>query len=162
MEKEIGPMAKRLRTGVNRQSGSGFDLAYEWGVFYLAQAREEAHSLLSEAQYHHVADQFKQMALEAEPTRSPLVDVRPIEDFFELRDKGGPLGKLNLRVFFTIDHNNRAIVVLGTVKKEAEGRTPAGDKLTMRVRKRRYESGEYGKEPARGARRTGRGADRED
>lgn len=148
-------MGKRpIKTGVNR--GGGGDPPFEWGVFYLAIARAEAEHVLNEAQYHHVADQFKQLATHRDPTHSDVLDLDQVEDFHELRDKGGPLGNLNIRVFFMVDHRNRAIVVLGTIKKEADGATPLGDKVRMRMRKRRYERGEYGWPPVTGGRRRGR------
>jgi hypothetical protein len=60
---------------------------------------QEAREFLTDAQYSHVAQQFRQLCREAEPTTSDLVDVRPIDDFHEMRDKGGPLGRINVRVF---------------------------------------------------------------
>jgi hypothetical protein len=105
----------------------------------LTTARDEAMSILDESQYHHIASQFKLMATEGSPTSSELVDVKPIEDYYELRDKGGPLGKLNIRAFFTLDQSHRRIVVLGLIKKENDGPTHLGDKIRIRIRKRRYE-----------------------
>ena len=64
--------------------------------------------------------------------------MRPIDDFFEVRDKGGVLGKINVRVFFFIEFKSRTIVVLGAIKKENEGQTPGPTKLTMRRRMRLY------------------------
>lgn len=147
---------KPLKVGVRENPDA--DPPSNWGVFYLAIARDEAQHLLDEAQYHHIADQFKQLASERDPTHSQLVDVRPIEDFFELRDKGGPLGRLNIRVFFLMDKANRAMIVLGTIKKEADGPTPLGDKIVMRIRKRRYLSGAFGRPDATSRRRSRRDA----
>jgi hypothetical protein len=136
-------MAKRLlRVGVNASRESV--PPKQWSILYLAIARDEAMSLLSEPQYHHIAEQFQLLAEERDPSHSVFCDIRAVESFFELRDKGGPLGRINVRVFFTLDHGHRAIVVLGTIKKEADGKTPLGDKIRMRVRKRRYESGDFG------------------
>lgn len=52
---------------------------------------------------------------------------------------------MNVRLFYSIDQAARAIVILGVVKKEAEGATPVWMKVQMRRRKRLYEQGEYGK-----------------
>ena len=46
--------------------------------------------------------------------------------------------KLNVRVFFFVHKPSRTIVVLGTIKKEKDGPTSVGDKITMRRRKRLY------------------------
>ena len=73
-------------------------------------------------------------------------DVRPIEGFHELRDKGGILGNLNVRVFFTLQKSESALVVLGVIKKQNDGPTPAGDKIRMRRRMRKYVNGEYTRE----------------
>ncbi len=99
---------------------------------------------LDEAQYQHLAIQFRELAGEADPTHSKLVSIDKIEDFYELRDKGGILGHINVRVFFGIDDASRAIVVLGAIKKEKQGATPVGDKVRMRRRWRKYKKGEYG------------------
>ena len=63
------------------------------------------------------------------------------------------LGKINVRVFFAIDKrklhgvDHRAIVVLGTIKKESEGKTPEGDKIRIGRRLRKYLAGDYGPLP---------------
>lgn len=114
-----------------------------WNDRYRADARAEA-SFLDEIQYHHVADQFKVLAEHTDPRRSEVVDVRSIEDFFELRDKGGPLGGINLRVFFTVDRRTRTILVPGVIKKQNDGPTLLKDKIRMRARKRDSDRDEQG------------------
>jgi hypothetical protein len=69
--------------------------------------------------------------------------IDQIEDFHQLRDKGGILGKLNVRVFFYLDHRRRALVVLGAIKKQNDGPTPKGDPMRMSRRLRRYLRGEF-------------------
>lgn len=64
--------------------------------------------------------------------------VREIEFFYEIRDKGGVLRKLNVRVFFFVRKETRTIVVLGAIKKENNGPTPTGDRVSMRRRMRLY------------------------
>ena len=66
------------------------------------------------------------------------VDVKSIEDYHELRDKGGVLGKINFRAYFFIDKVSRLIVVLGSDKKEEDGQTSQVVKIRMRFRLRRY------------------------
>ena len=128
---------KQLKVGV--LAGEAPPRHYVWNVEYLSAARDEAMSILNEAQYHHIADQFKDLAEQAEPSRSETLSVAPVEDFHELRDKGGPLGKLNIRVFFAVDKQRRTIVALGVIKKESDGKTYIGDIVRMRRRKRQYE-----------------------
>jgi len=61
-----------------------------------------------------------------------------------LRDKGGILGNINLRIFFHVDRVARAVVILGVIKKQNDGPTPFGDKIRMRYRQRKYREGAYG------------------
>ncbi len=113
-------------------------------VAILDVAFEEAITITGEAGYAHFAMQVKELAMQEDPTHSDTVDLRPIEEYHEIRDHGGPLGNINVRVFFAIDINRRTIVVLGTIKKQNNGPTPKGDKTTMTRRLKKYRRGEYG------------------
>jgi phage-related protein len=73
--------------------------------------------------------------------------VEPVEHYFELKDKGGPLGRINLRVFFTVLPEHRTILVLHAVKKEADGQTPQRTKILVRRRLRDFLAGIYGPLP---------------
>jgi hypothetical protein len=127
---------KEVKVGVQR--GSGPPPGYEWNVNLLDQAFEEAMGFLSEDQYDHLAEQVRELARQDDPTHSETVDIRPIEDFYEIRDKGGILGKINARVFYFVHKPSRTMVVLGAIKKENNGPTPLGDKCRMRRRRRLY------------------------
>ncbi len=107
-------------------------------------AYEEAMRLLSVEQYGHVADQFRELAHEEDPTHALHVSVDAVEDFHELRDKGGILGPLNIRVFYYVDKWTRTIVVVGAISKQNNGPTPLVVKVRMRRRVRSYLGGEYG------------------
>jgi hypothetical protein len=135
---EMAPEPERKEVKVGVREGAGPPPGYQWNVDILDQAYEEAMALLNEDQYDHMARQVKELARQEDPTHSAMVDVRPIEQFYEIRDKGGILGKLNVRVFFFVHKRSRAVVILGTIKKEKEGTTPVGDKITMRRRMRLY------------------------
>jgi hypothetical protein len=124
--------------------GKGRPPGYQWNVLVLDQAHNEAQAILMPIQYVHVREQVRSLARDVDPSHSVLLDVDAIEDFFELREKGGPLGKINLRVFFGLDTRKsgrgkrHAIVVLGVVKKENNGATPVVTKTCMACRWRRY------------------------
>jgi hypothetical protein len=128
-----------LRGGV--KIGGGPPPGYFWNVQIFEQADREGHEALDDDQYDHMADQVRELARQPDPTHSQLIDIRPVEDFYEIRDKGGVLGKLNVRLFYFVNKNSppRAIVVLGLIKKQNNGNTPMGDKIRMRRRKRLYE-----------------------
>ena len=135
-------MAKRqIVTGVHR--GGGPPPGYQWGIALLSVVKKEA-ECLTQAQRRHLAMQLRELAGQDEPTRSDSISLDEIEAFHELRDWGGILGDLNVRLFFGVDKNNRLLVVLGIIKKKNNGPTPLGDKVRMRRRWRKYRNGEYG------------------
>jgi hypothetical protein len=113
------------------------DLAHEtprWELGYLEAAEKEARSFLTEEQYAHAIQLFDDLAYESNPTKSETQDVSKIYEFYELRDKGGILGKINLRVYFTIFKERKLILVLATYKKEDDGKVP--QHIVIRVRNR--------------------------
>jgi hypothetical protein len=131
------PERKPIKIGV--REGDGPPPGYQWTVDILDQAYAEAMSFLTKEQYHHVAAQFRDLAKEADPTRSPVIDVRTIDGFYELRDKGGVLKRINVRVFFCISKKPvRKIIVLGAINKKNDGRTPVYVRILMDYRMRRY------------------------
>jgi hypothetical protein len=138
-------MAKAVHVGL--RTGGGPLPGYCWSVCYLSVARDEAMKFLSEAQYGHVVDLLRALAAEPDPRRPKTVSVDQIETFHELRDKGGILGNINLRVFFIVEDDLRAVLVMGAIKKEADDQTPEWAKIRIRSRIRRYRAGEYGSLP---------------
>jgi mRNA-degrading endonuclease RelE of RelBE toxin-antitoxin system len=133
------PERKVIKVGV--KEGGGEPPGYKWNVEILDQAFEEAMGFLDEDQYAHLANQIRELARQDDPTHSDAIDIRPVEGFHEIRDKGGVLRKLNVRVFYAVHKPTRAIVVLGTIKKENNGPTPTGDRIRMRRRRRLYLEG---------------------
>lgn len=124
------------KTGV--KIGGGEDPGYLWNVEVLTQAYSEARHFLTEPQYKHLSRQIRELARQEDPTHSETIDIRAIDNFFELRDKGGILRKINARVFFSCIKESRTIIILGAVKKENEGSIPSGDKFTINRRLRLY------------------------
>jgi hypothetical protein len=83
------------------------------------------------------------LAHEIDPSHPQTASVDSVEDFYELRDKGGVLGGMNVRIFFLLDKQKSSIVVLGGIKKQNDGPTPLGAKIRMRRRARKYRNGDY-------------------
>jgi hypothetical protein len=135
---------KPIKIGV--REGEGRPPGYQWSVWILDLAFDEVMDFLKREQYQHMALQVQELAQQDDPTHSSVVSVRGMsgEDFYELRDKGGVLGGMNVRVFYGVDKELRAIVVLGGIKKQNDGPTPQGDVIRMRRRWRKYKSGDYG------------------
>jgi hypothetical protein len=132
---------KPVKVGVEK--GAGRPPGYRWTVRILDIAFEEASAFLNEAQYQHVAAQVRELAREVDPTHSATQSIDAVEDFHELRDKGGILGGLNVRVFFFVHKPESELVILGAIKKQNDGPTPIGDKIRMARRKRKYLDGEF-------------------
>lgn len=107
-----------------------------WKLMYLPAAADEARKILTQGQYAHVVQIFEQLALEPNPAESKAFDIRTIDEFLELREKGGLLGKINLRVYFYIHGKRKIIIALKTYKKEDEGQTPEYFKVAVRNRLR--------------------------
>ena len=126
----------RIKIGVRR--GGGPPPGYQWTVIVLDQAYKEATQLLDDDQYAHMAAQVKDLARESEPTRSRTVDVRAVEDFHEIRDKGGVLMRLNVRVFFFVHKARRLLVILGVINKKNDGLTPTVNKLLVAYRMKKF------------------------
>lgn len=87
------------------------------------------------------------LAREADPRRPTTQRVEQVEEFYEFKDKGGILAKINLRVYFAVLSAQKTIVTLHAIKKEADGQTPKHVKILVGMRLRRLHAGEYGPLP---------------
>jgi hypothetical protein len=135
-------MSKPLKVGL--KIGGGPPPGFLWNVAFLSLAADDAASFLTDEQYEHAKDLVRALAMEERPTHAVTVSVDQIEDFYELRDKGGVLGRINLRIFFTLMAKEKTILILAVVKKEADGQTPPRMKILVRYRLRRFRGGEFG------------------
>jgi hypothetical protein len=125
-----------FKVGVHE--GGGPEPGYLWNVVIDDHAFEEAMSFLTTDQYCHLAKQVKELARQVNPRMSDTVDVDQVEDFFEIRDKGGILANINVRVFYGVDSERRNIIVLATWHKQNNAPTPQHIKLRVRRRLRLY------------------------
>ncbi len=112
-------MVKPLKVGL--KAGAGPLPGYLWDVGYLSVARDEAMSFLNDEQYAHAVDLVRALASEADPSHPSTVTVEAVEDFLELKDKGGVLGKINLRIYFTINSKEKVIIIIAA-DQEGGGR----------------------------------------
>jgi len=136
-------MAKALKVGI--RAGAGPLPGYLWSVYFLSSARDEAMDFLNDEQYAHAVDLVRSLASEQDPTHPVTVTVEAVEDYWELKDKGGVLGKINLRIYFTMNAKNKSIVILVAIKKEDDGQTPNWAKTRVRYRLRKFREGEFGR-----------------
>ena len=107
-----------------------------WKLSHVAVAAKEGGRFLDETQYAHAVDLCVQLAEEQDPRRPLTLDVDKIEEFYELKDKGGVLGKINLRIYFAVFDESKEVVVLGCWNKNVEGKVPTYIKTRMRNRLR--------------------------
>ena len=131
-----GKQHKPVKTGV--LAGKGKPPGYSWTVKVLDVAFKEAMGFLNEDQYDHMADQVRELARQKDPIHSQTVDVKQVQDSYEIRDKGGILFPLNVRVFFFVIPKLKTIVVSGAINKQNNGPTPVGTLITIDRRRRKY------------------------
>ena len=117
----------------------------KWVVVVLEAAKREGHKILNDVQYEHVRQIVRR--LEDYGNREELadLDIRSISTFWELREKGGLLGKINLRVYFGVLPEERELVVAMAYKKEEEDQVPRRIILIVEDRIEDYKEG-YRKE----------------
>ena len=139
-----------LKIGV--REGGGPPPGYQWNVFIVDFVFDEAMKFLDESQYAHLSEQFKTLAGHSDPSHSLVVSIEAIDDFHELKDKGGVLGTLNVRVFYYVDKRARSIIVVGANLKKNDGPTPEVVKVRIRRRVRAYMRGAYGRLPSHSTR----------
>src|SRR5690606_14708833 len=90
-----------IKVGVRQ--GDGPPPGYQWNVAVLDFAYNEVMGFVTKAEYQHLAMQVKELARQDDPSHPVTVSVDKIDDYYELREKGGILGKKNVRIFFGID-----------------------------------------------------------
>ena len=126
------------------QTGTG-EPPLLWWLKYWPAAYPEA-KFLTPPQYWHMADQLLEVCRTPDPCTCPTVEISKIRDFWELKDKGGPLGRINLRVFFLPDAETKSVVVFGIHKKEDEDQLRTSVIVRIERRIRLYQCGKAKKE----------------
>jgi hypothetical protein len=117
--------------------------AVKWQqVFVPRIVRLEAREFLSMGQYVHVQDFVRQLVGFGTQEYDRTICVKQLGDFWELKEKGGLLGRINVRIYFAyVKHHNR-IVLLCAYKKEDDGAAPPHIIIRLRNRLRMYLNGD--------------------
>jgi hypothetical protein len=97
----------------------------KWAVIVLDAAKKEGHRLLTDTQYEHIVEIVKRLTDFGNAEELRDLDIQPISSFWELREKWGPLGKINLRIYFGTMPEVQELIIAKAYKKEEEGQTPA-------------------------------------
>jgi hypothetical protein len=110
-------------------------------VVVLDAARREGHKILSDPQYDHVVDLLKRLVDFGNQEELGDLSIEPISSFWELREKGGILGKINLRVYFGTLPEVQELIVAKAYKKHEEGQTPPHVIVAVENRLEEYKHG---------------------
>jgi hypothetical protein len=124
------------------QTGTAVGATWQ-DIVVLAVAAKEGYDELTPEQYLHVQDQVKQLVGFGRRDFESILSIAPFGDFWELKEKGGTLGKKNLRVYFAFDPKANEVVVLHTYKKEDDGKAPPHIMIRLRNRLRMYLKGDF-------------------
>lgn len=125
------------------RAGGGPPPGYEWDVHMLVYVFDESWKALNEEQFYYLADQVQHLAKHPNPTMSQELSIDKVGDFYELREKGGVLGKLNVRIFFDVVEENRLIRILGLYVKKHDG--PLYPNVVERIQRRQRGWNHYGR-----------------
>ncbi len=107
-------------------------------IVVTGHARREGREILTPGQYEHVKGIVKRLVDFNNPPEINDLRIEAIENFFELKEKGGMLGRINLRVYFALLRDVGKIVVLKVYKKDEEGRPPRHVIINVQARLRSY------------------------
>jgi len=107
-------------------------------VVVLGVAAKEGRADLTPGQYVHMSDLIRQLVFFGSRAYEIELRIEKFGDFWELKDKGGVLGKKNMRVYFAFNPETNEVVVLKTYKKEDDGSPPPSLKVGLRNRYREY------------------------
>ncbi len=136
-------MAKRTKRESPVENDEPIAAQVIWqGVFVPRIVRLEARSFLTLAQYVHVTDFVKQLSGFGSRRYDPTLRIEPIGDYWELKEKGGVLGKINVRIYFAHVAAHNRVVLLSAYKKEVDGAAPPHILLRLKHRLRSYHNGE--------------------
>ena len=129
------------KKGTRRQGKVDRKVQYQ-DVVALQIACSEGRDILTAGQYEHVKDLLKQLVGFGSQSYDKMIHVEPIGDFWEFKEKGGVLGKINLRVYFAHIKSRNEVVLLHSYKKEDDGKVGPHMQIRLRNRTRQYLAGE--------------------
>lgn len=112
-------------------------------VVVLGIAAKEGWEILTPGQYEHMKDLEKQLVGFGRRDFDSNLRIEQIGEFWELKDKGGTLGRKNMRVYFAFDTECNDVVILATYKKEEDGSPSQNLKIRIRNRWRKYKEGHF-------------------
>ena len=132
---------KKTQAAVENQS----DKTVDWHrVVVVGMAAKEGWDELTPGQYLHLKDLVKQLVGFGRQAYESNLTIAPFGDFWELKAKGGVLGRKNMRVYFKFDKGANDVVVLHTYKKEDDRQAPPHVQIRVKNRWNCYVRGDFG------------------
>lgn len=116
-------MTRKRRTDVGHEASNASG-KHEWVVVALNVAKAEGRKILSKPQYEHIKEILERLVDFGDKEELSDLSIEPIGSFWELREKGGILGRINLRIYFGTLPEDWELVIAKTYKKEDDGKTP--------------------------------------
>ena len=107
----------------------------------LPVVKKEGHKILSDVQYDHMVEILRRLVDFGNKEEIGDLDIKPIRSFFELREKGGILGRINLRVYFGTFPEENKLVIAKVYKKDEEGAPPRHIVILVEDRLEQYKAG---------------------
>ena len=98
--KTRGDKGHKARKKTRDKRTTKADLIPQWIVVILGVAKREGHQILTDVQYDHEVSVLKRLTNFSDAEEIADLKIEKIGSFYELKDKGGPLGKINLRLYF--------------------------------------------------------------
>ena len=137
---------RRSQPQESRQSTRSAETEPRWqDVVVPDVVRREARKFLSIGQYVHVTDFVKQLVGFGSRRYDRTMRIEALGDFWELKEKGGVLGRINVRIYFAFVEANNQVILLSAYKKEDDGAAPPHIILRLRNRLRAYHRGDFDK-----------------
>ena len=107
-------------------------------VVVLESAKRDGKKFLNDGQYFHMVGVIQRLVDFNNSDEISDLRIEPIENFFELKEKGGLLGKINVRIYFAHLQDEGRIVVLKAYKKDEDGQVSRHVVITVQARLRAY------------------------
>jgi hypothetical protein len=93
-------------------------------VVVLKKAIDEGRKELNDGEYWHVVNILRKLVDFNDSAAMSELDIKPIDGIYELREKGGLLGKKNMRFFFDAFPKANKLVIARAYRKDEEDQTP--------------------------------------
>jgi hypothetical protein len=107
-------------------------------IVALAKPKKEARQMLTDEQYWDLVGYIKRLYDFGNPKATSDLQIRRLEEFWELRVKGGFIRNINLRIYFAYLQERNEIVILMSYKKEEDHQVSSHIRIILEDRLEDY------------------------